>query len=83
MHCSSKNLLYVITCQGCHENYTGQTGNELRKNMKVHRQQIEDPSTRNIPLSEHLRIVLILRTNNFLYYHSINSQITQQNNTDS
>ena len=46
MDCSSKNLLYVITCQGCWENYIGQTGNEMRKRMTVHRQQIRDPNTR-------------------------------------
>ena len=53
--CSSKNLLYVIKCEGCEENYIGQTGNDLRKRMTVHRQQIKDPSTRKIPLSAHLR----------------------------
>ena len=31
MDCSSKNLLYVIKCEGCEENYIGQTGNDLRK----------------------------------------------------
>ena len=31
MDCSSKNLLYVIQSKGCEENYTGQTGNNLRK----------------------------------------------------
>ena len=46
MDCSSNNLLYVITCQGCGENYIGQTGNETRKRMTVHRQQIRDPNTR-------------------------------------
>ena len=35
MNCSSKNLLYVITCQGCHENYIGQTGNELKMKEKT------------------------------------------------
>ena len=29
MDCSSKNLLYVIKCKGCEENYIGQTGNDL------------------------------------------------------
>ena len=54
MDCSSKNLLCVIKCEGCEENYIGQTGNDLRKRMTVHRQQIKDPSTRKIPLSAHL-----------------------------
>ena len=39
---------------GCGEGYIGQTGNELRKRMTVHRQQIRNPELRMIPLSEHL-----------------------------
>ena len=55
MNCSSKNLLYVIKCEGCGEDYIGETGNELRKRMTVHRQQIRDPTINMIPLSAHLR----------------------------
>ena len=55
MDCSSKNLLYVIKCEGCGEDYIGETGNELRKRMTVHRQQIRDPTINMIPLSAHLR----------------------------
>ena len=40
--------------EGCGEDYIGQTGNELRKRMTVHRQQIRNPELRMIPLSEHL-----------------------------
>ena len=43
MDCSSKNFLYVIKCERCGEDYIGETGNELRKRMTVHRQQIRDP----------------------------------------
>ena len=55
MDCSSKNLLYVIKCEGCGEDYIGETGNELRKRMTVHRQQIRDPTVNMIPLSADLR----------------------------
>ena len=55
MDCSSKNLLYVIKCEGCGEDYIGETGNELRKRMTVHRQQNRDPTINMIPLSAHLR----------------------------
>ena len=41
--CASENLIYVITCVGCNENYIGQTGMSLRKRMTVHRQQIKPP----------------------------------------
>ena len=56
MNCSSKNLLRVITCQGCHEKFVCQIGNEVKKHITVHRQQSKDPSTRKIPLSEHLPV---------------------------
>ena len=36
--CTSENLIYVITCPGCTENYIGQTGMTLRQRMTVHRQ---------------------------------------------
>ena len=52
--CASGNLIYVITCKGCRENYIGQTGTTLRFRMTVHRQQIRDSSTRKITLSEHI-----------------------------
>ena len=42
-----------MRCEGCGEDYLGQTGNELRKHMTVHRQQIRNPELRMIPLSEH------------------------------
>ena len=54
MNCSSKNILYVIKCNGCGEDYIGQTSNELRKRMTVHMQQIRNPHVRMIPLSNHL-----------------------------
>ena len=52
---SSKNLLYVIKCEGCGEDFIGETGNELRKPMTLHRQQIGDPTINMIPLSAQLR----------------------------
>ena len=54
--CNSENLIYVITCCGCLENYIGQTGMSLRKRMTLHRQQIRDESTRQIPLSGYIEI---------------------------
>lgn len=54
LNCKSRNLIYCITCPTCLENYIGQTGNALSERVRVHRQQIRSPETRNIPLSEHL-----------------------------
>ena len=54
MNCASSQVIYVITCRGCNEQYIGQTGQTIRKRMTLHRQQIRDPSTRTIPLSGHI-----------------------------
>ena len=68
MDCSSKNLLYVIKCEGCGEDYIGETGNELRKRMTVHRQQIRDPTINMIPLSAHLRTCAKDKENYFTHF---------------
>ena len=51
MSCDVRN---VIPYNGCNEYYIGQTGNKLRTRRTIHAQQIQDPSTTQIPLSEHL-----------------------------
>ena len=53
--CDSSNLLYIMTCKGCHEHYIGETGMTLRRRMTVHRQQIRTPYTRTIPVSSHIQ----------------------------
>lgn len=54
MDCSITNVIYVITCNGCNENYIGQTNN-LRKRVTVHRQHIRQREYAMIPLSGHIR----------------------------
>ena len=56
MSCDVKNVIYVLQCNGCKEYYIGQTGDKLRSRRTVHAQQIRDPSTRQLPLSEHIDI---------------------------
>ena len=51
--CDVRNVIYVITCNGCGEYYIGQMGGKLRTGRTIHAQHIRDPSTR-IPLSVHL-----------------------------
>lgn len=53
MTCKSKNLIYCMTCPTCEENYIGQTGTKLADRVRVHKQQIKDPTIRNTPCSEH------------------------------
>ena len=55
MNCAVRNIIYVIICQGCGEEYIGQT-DCLRDRVRVHKQQIRDPKTRCIPLSSHLDV---------------------------
>ena len=55
-NCGSENLIYCVVCDNCNETYIGQTGNSLRERFRVHRQQIRDPTVRQIDLSEHLDI---------------------------
>ena len=54
MNCTSTNLIYVITCAGCGHNYIGETGDVLRNRVTVHKQQIRDPHTRMLGVSEHI-----------------------------
>ena len=56
MTCHVQYVIYVITCNVCVEYYIGQTGDKLRTRRTVHAQQIRDPITRQIPLSQHLDI---------------------------
>ena len=53
MSCDVKNVIYVIFCRGCGGEYIGETG-ELRKRVTVHRQQINDPNTRMLRVSQHI-----------------------------
>lgn len=54
MNCNTKNVIYLITCKGCKGQYVGETGNELKTRMTVHRQQIRDRKTRKLAVSEHI-----------------------------
>ena len=56
MDCTSRNVIYCIKCVGCEKDYIGQTGDQLRNRMTIHRQQINWPELRQIGLSEHLDV---------------------------
>ena len=45
MSCDVKNVVYIMICRGCGEEYIGETGNLLRQRVTVHNQQIRDPRT--------------------------------------
>ena len=54
MSCEAKNLIYVIKCKGCDEEYIWETGDTLRHRLTVHRQQIRDARVRILYVSNHI-----------------------------
>ena len=56
--CDSSNLLYVIFCPSCGEEYIGETGigkTKLRDRVRVYRQHIKQPEYQQLKVEEHLR----------------------------
>ena len=56
--CDSYNLLYIIICPTCGEEYTGETGvgkTKLRDRVPVYRQHIRQPEYQKLKVEEHLR----------------------------
>ena len=39
----SSNLIYVVICQGCKENYIGETGCLVKEQINIYRQHIRQP----------------------------------------
>ena len=54
MDCSSQNLLYALICGNCKKTYIGETGDVLSNRVRVHRQQIDNPSLMNLKVSHHI-----------------------------
>lgn len=54
MNCKSKCVIYAIICSRCGDFYIGQTSNELRTRMTVHRQQTKTDSLRNLNVNKHI-----------------------------
>ena len=54
MTCTSRNVIYVLSCSKCHKNYVGETSDLLSMRMNVHRQQIRDINLRNLYVSKHI-----------------------------
>lgn len=68
MTCKSKNIIFCMTCDGCGENYYGQTGTKLDDHVRVHRQQIRHSSVSNTPCSEHFDMCMIDQFEIILFY---------------
>ena len=55
MTCVSTNVIYVINCLGCGHIYVGETSNELRQRITLHRQHINHPEYSFLYVSSHIR----------------------------
>ena len=58
MTCDSRNLIYVVICPGCSEEYIGETGigkTTQRDRVRVYRQHIKDEHLQQLKVEGHLR----------------------------
>ena len=53
--CNSSNLIYLLKCKGCNEEYIGQTGRTLKERVVLYRQHINTPEYGTIFVEKHLR----------------------------
>ena len=54
MTCKSRDLIYLIICEGCYEEYLGETGCQINERTNLHRNQIETPKYAQIKASKHI-----------------------------
>ena len=46
--------MHILICGNCKKTYIGEHGNILRNRVRVHRQQIDNPSLINLKVSHHI-----------------------------
>jgi len=54
MSCKSMDLLYVLICNNCKEEYVGETGVAINERTNLHRSQIITEEYRNLKVSKHI-----------------------------
>lgn len=52
--CTTRNIIYVLICDNCQQDYIGQSSLEIRFRISVHKQQIKDESLRKLNVSKHV-----------------------------
>ena len=65
MSCKTKDLIYVLICPTCKEEYIGETGIQLSSRMNLHRSQMTNPNYGILNVSRHLNDC---GNNNFLVF---------------
>jgi len=78
MNCKSKNVIYSVICANCEDFYIGQTGDELRHRITVHRQQIKTANLRHLHVSKHIHRCANSSFRVFPIYQMFNDDITQR-----
>ena len=53
--CESKNLIYVVICSACKEEYIGQTQTMLKERWNTYRQHIRQPELQQIDVNGYIR----------------------------
>ena len=54
-NCESSNLIYVAICQGCKEEYIGETGCLVKERINIYRLLIRQPQYQQLAVEEYLR----------------------------
>ena len=54
-NCESSNLISAVICQGCKEEYIGETGCLVKERINIYRQHIRQPQYQQLAVEEHLR----------------------------
>ena len=60
MTCETKDVIYLITCNGCGKQYIGET-QSLRERVTLHNEQIKHPKYRNLYLCQQTHFPMRLR----------------------
>ena len=55
-NCKTKNLIYVVICQGCKDEYFGETSCLVKERINVYRQHVSQPKYPEIQEKEHFRL---------------------------
>ena len=54
-NCESSTVIYVVICQGCKEEYTGETVCLVKVRINIYRQHIRQLQYKQLVVEEHLR----------------------------
>ena len=54
-NCESSNLIYVVICQECKEEYIGETRCVVKERINIYRKHIRQPKCQQLAVEEHLR----------------------------